>query len=78
MGQRGDRGFKSEAYVAVAKRMIESSGGKYKFSEATIWNRCKKLKTEYASVTEMLNASGFGFDNNSHRVLLKMRLGLNG
>ncbi|XXG73451.1 hypothetical protein AAC387_Pa07g2365 [Persea americana] len=69
MGQRGDRGFEVEAYTSVANSMNAAHGEKYLFTVDTIKNRCKKLKADYASVTEMLNAYGFGYDNSTHRIV---------
>ncbi|KAJ8628890.1 hypothetical protein MRB53_022213 [Persea americana] len=70
MGWRGDRGFKVEAYTSVANSMNGAHSEKYLFTADTIKNRCKKLKANYAFVTEMLNASGFGYDNSTHCIVV--------
>ncbi|XXG49426.1 hypothetical protein AAC387_Pa02g3615 [Persea americana] len=69
LGGRGDRGFKNEAYTAVAKAMSESSQGRYVITAESVRNRCKLLKKNYAVVTELLNAPGFGFDSTAKRVV---------
>lgn len=69
MGRKGDRGFKDEAYVAVANAMTAASTVGKQFTLTTIRNRCKNLKKQYAICTELLNASGFGFDNATKRVV---------
>ncbi|XXG48211.1 hypothetical protein AAC387_Pa02g2722 [Persea americana] len=38
-------------------------------TEGTIRNCCKNLKKQYAVCTELLNASGFGFDNATKRIV---------
>ncbi|XXG89109.1 hypothetical protein AAC387_Pa12g1190 [Persea americana] len=69
MGRNGDRGFKDEAYVAVANAMTAASMVGKQFTLTTIRNRCKNLKKQYAICTELLNASGFSFDNATKRVV---------
>ena len=56
--------------MAVANAMTAASAvGKKKFSEGMIRNKCKNLKKQYAACTELLNASGFGFDNATKQVV---------
>lgn len=69
LGGRGDRGFKNEAYTAVAKAMSQSSQGRYVITAESVRNRCKLLKKNFAVVTELLNAAGFGFDSTAKRVV---------
>ncbi|XXG46818.1 hypothetical protein AAC387_Pa02g1563 [Persea americana] len=70
MGRRGGRGFKVEAYTNVANSMNVVHDEKYLFTADTIRNQCKKLKADNAAMTEMLNASGFGYENNTHRIVV--------
>lgn len=44
MGRKGDRGFKDEAYVAVANAMTAASTVARTFTLTTIRNRCTNLK----------------------------------
>ena len=68
MGRKGDIVFKDEAYVAVANAMTAASMVRIFFTEGMIRNICKNLKKQYTIYTELLNASGFGFDNATKRV----------
>ena len=70
MGRRGGRGFKVEAYTNVANSMNVVHDEKYLFTVDTIRNQCKKLKADNAAMTEMLNASGFGYENSTHRIVV--------
>ena len=63
MGRKGDCGFKDEAYVAVARAMTAANKVGKVLTESTLRNRCKNLKKQYTVYMELLNASGFGFDN---------------
>lgn len=44
LGRKGDKGFKDEAYMAIANAMIAASTTGKKFTDGTIRNRCKNLK----------------------------------
>lgn len=68
-GKRGDRGFKYDAYVAAATTMTQNSNGAYVITVSSVKNRCKYFKKQFAGVTEVLKASGFGFDNITKRVV---------
>ncbi|XXG88284.1 hypothetical protein AAC387_Pa12g0513 [Persea americana] len=63
MERKGYRGFKDEAYVAVASAMTAANKVGKVLIESTMRNRCKNLKKQYAVCTKLLNASDFGFDN---------------
>ena len=69
VGRKVDRGFKMDAYKHVARTMTEHSDGVYILTSQALQNRCKHLKKNYAIVTEMLNASGFGYDNTTKRII---------
>ena len=69
MGRKGDKGFKDEAYVAVANAMTATNEVGRVLTDGTIRNRCKNLKKQYAVCTELLNASCFGFDNATKRIV---------
>ena len=69
MGKKGDRGFKEEAYNAVASAMTESSNGAYVMTSSSVKNRYKHLKQLYYAMKEMMNASGFGYDPVSKQVV---------
>ncbi|KAJ8620835.1 hypothetical protein MRB53_029364 [Persea americana] len=69
MGKKGDRGFKEEAYNAIASAMIESSNGAYVMTSSSVKNRYKHLKQLYYAMKEMVNASGFRYDPVSKRVV---------
>ncbi|XXG72922.1 hypothetical protein AAC387_Pa07g1915 [Persea americana] len=69
LGRKADRGFKMDAYKHVARTMTEHSDGVYILTSQAVQNRCKHLKKNYAIVTEMLNGSGFGYDNTTKRII---------
>ncbi|XXG58485.1 hypothetical protein AAC387_Pa04g0794 [Persea americana] len=49
--------------------MTEHSNGVYILTSQAVQNRYKHLKKNYAIVTKMLNASGFGYDNTTKRII---------
>ena len=50
-------------------KMTERSNGKYVMNGQSILNRCKRHKKNHSTTTKMLNASGFGFDNTTKRII---------
>ncbi|XXG42200.1 hypothetical protein AAC387_Pa01g2532 [Persea americana] len=69
LGRKAERGFKAEAYESVAAAMTGESNGEYVPNGQSISNRCKHHKKKiYSIATEMLHASGFGFDNTTKRI----------
>ncbi|XXG72559.1 hypothetical protein AAC387_Pa07g1627 [Persea americana] len=69
LGRKADCGFKMHAYKHVARTMTEHSDGVYILTSQAVQSRCKHLKKNYAIVTEMLNASGFGYDNTTKCII---------
>ena len=49
--------------------MTEHSNGVYILTSQAVQNRYKHLKKNYAIVTKMLNAFGFGYDNTTKRII---------
>eukprot|EP00268_Persea_americana_P050490 TRINITY_DN5491_c0_g2_i1.p2 TRINITY_DN5491_c0_g2~~TRINITY_DN5491_c0_g2_i1.p2 ORF type:complete len:127 (+),score=14.08 TRINITY_DN5491_c0_g2_i1:2051-2431(+) len=69
LGKRGNRGFKQDVYTTIATKMNESNHGVGRITASTIINHCKVLKKNFVQATELLNASGFGFDVATKRVI---------
>ena len=69
LGRKADRGFKMDAYKHVAETMTEHSDEACILTSQAVQNQCEHLKKNYAIVTEMLNASGFGYDNMTKRII---------
>ncbi|XXG46820.1 hypothetical protein AAC387_Pa02g1565 [Persea americana] len=67
--ERGNRGFKQDVYATIATKMNASNHGVDHITASTIINHCKVLKKNFARATELLNASGFGFDVATKRVV---------
>lgn len=50
MGRKGDRGFKDETYMAVGNTMATASMVGKKFTEGTIKDICKTLRSSTISI----------------------------